>query len=76
MIKGILVGIVVLYIGIMFIVNMTPSLESDVTSANITNPMTSNLVDMSEWLIPVLAIVGVFMGGFALFKMRTGRGKG
>lgn len=69
MIKGVLVGIIVLYVGIMFIVTMTPTLESDISSANITAPMTSSLVDMSEWVVPVLAIVGLFMAAFAMFKL-------
>lgn len=74
LIKGVFVGIIVIYIAIMFIVQMTPTMESDISSANITNPMTSSLVDMSEWIIPVLAIVGVIIAGFAAFKLRGGRG--
>lgn len=73
LIKGIFLGIIVIYIALMFIVNMTPTLESDVSSANITNPMTSTLIDMSVWIVPVLAIVGIIAAGFAFFKLK---GKG
>ena len=73
LIKNVMVGIILLYVAIMFIVTMTPTLETDISSANITNPMTSTMVDMSEWIVPVLAIVGVFIGAFALFRL--GRGK-
>ena len=74
MIKGVLVGIIVLYVGIMFVVTMIPTLESDISSANITAPMTSSIIDMSSWVIPVLALVGLFMAAFAMFKL--GRVKG
>lgn len=73
MIKGVLVGIIVIYVGIMFVVTMTPTLESDISSANITAPMTSSLVDMAEWVVPVLAIVGLFIAAFAMFKLSTGK---
>lgn len=75
LIKGVFLGIIVIYIAIMFIINMTPQMESDITSANISNSLTSSLVDMSEWIIPVLAIVGVIIAGFGFFRMR-GRGRG
>lgn len=77
LIKGVFTGIIIIYIAIMFIVNMTPTMEEDISSANITNPMTSSLIDMSEWVIPVLAIVGIILAGFAFFKMRkAGKGGG
>lgn len=76
MIKGVLVGIIVIYVGIMFVVTMTPTMESDITSVNITAPMTSSLIDMAGWVIPVLAIVGLFMAAFAMFKLGRGRGAG
>lgn len=76
LIKGVFLGIIVIYIAIMFIVNMTPQMESDISSSNITNPMTASLVDMSEWIIPVLAIVGIIIAGFAFFRMRGGRFRG
>lgn len=73
LIKGIFLGIIVIYISLMFIINMTPTLETDVSSANITNPMTSTLIDMSVWIVPVLAIVGIIAAGFGYFKLH---GKG
>lgn len=74
-IKAVFVGIIVIMICLMFIVQVTPTLEENVTSANITNATTSMLVDMSVWVVPVLAIVGVIMAGFAMFKLR-GKGGG
>jgi len=76
LVQSVMVGIVVLYVAIMFIVSMTPQLETDISSANITNPMTSGMIDMSVWIIPVLAIVGCFMAAFALFRLRGGKGGG
>lgn len=74
LIKGVFLGIIVIYVALIFIVQMTPTLETDVSSANITNPMTSTLIDMSVWVVPVLAIVGIFIAGFAFFKLGKGRG--
>ena len=74
-IKAVFVGIIVIFICLMFIVEVTPMIETGVTSANISNPTTSMLIDMLVWVVPVLAIVGVIMAGFAMFKLR-GKGGG
>lgn len=77
LVKSVMIGIIVLFVALMFIVNMTPTLETDVSSANITNTMTSSMIDMSVWIVPVLAIVGCFMGAFGLFRLsKTGNGDG
>ena len=68
--KAVFSGIIIIFIAIMFIVQMTPTMESNISSANITNATTSMLVDMSKWVVPVLAIIGVIMGGFAFLKTR------
>jgi len=68
LLKGIITGIILIFVGIMFVVGITPDFEASVDSANITNSTTSTLIDMSEWIIPVLAIVGLMLGGFALLK--------
>lgn len=68
--KAVFSGIIIIFIAIMFIVQVTPTMESSISSANITNATTSMLVDMSEWVVPVLALVGVILGAFAFFKTR------
>lgn len=50
------------YIVMLFIVNFTPQMEADVSSANISNPFTASMVDMSVWLVPVILIALVFIG--------------
>jgi len=72
MLKGVFTGIIVIFIAILFIVQMVPTMETSISSANITNPTTSMLVDMSAWVIPVLALLGVILGGFAFLKSRKG----
>ena len=74
MLKATVTGIILIFVAIMFIVGITPTFETNISSANITNPLTSTLVDMSEWVIPVLAIVGVILGGLAIFQARRNRG--
>jgi len=71
LLRGVVTGIVLIFVAIMFIVGITPEFESSVSSANITNSTTSTLIDMSEWIIPVLATVGVILGSFAIFKLRS-----
>jgi len=70
LLRGVVTGIVLIFVAIMFIVGITPEFESSVSSVNITNSTTSTLIDMSEWIIPVLAIVGVILGGFTIFRMK------
>lgn len=70
MLKGVLTGIIVIFIAILFIVQFTPTMESNISSANITNTTTSMLVDLSKWVVPTLAILGVILGGFSFFRSR------
>lgn len=65
--KKIVVALLLGYVGFMFIIKFTPTIEQDVSSANITNTLTSGMVDMGAWLLPVGAIVGIFYGIFKLF---------
>ena len=74
MLKGVFSGIIIIFIALLFIVNFTPTIESEISSSNITNTTTSMLVDMSEWVIPVVALVGVIIAAFALFKATRSRG--
>lgn len=69
--KAVFSGIIIIFIAIMFVVQITPTMESSISSANITNTTTSMLVDLTEWVIPVLALVGLILGGFAFFRSRN-----
>lgn len=67
-ITAVLGAVLVLFIGILFVVNLTPEIETQITSANITNTMTKSLVDMSEWVLPVGAIGALIFGAVMLLK--------
>lgn len=73
-ITAILGAVVVLFVGMLFIVNLTPEIETQITSANITNTMTKSLVDMSEWAIPVGGIGALIFGAILLLRGQTSRG--
>lgn len=66
--KKVVVAILLAFVGMMFLINVTPQIESSVSSANITNTFTSSMVNMAAWLLPVGGIVGVFYGIFRLFS--------
>ena len=59
------------FVGMMFVINIAPEIETQVSSANITNTFVSAMVDMGAWLLPIGGIIGVFYGIFRLFKGRT-----
>lgn len=65
--KKVVTAILLAFIGVIFIIQMTPQIESNVSSANITNSFTSAIVDMAAWLLPVGGLIGVFYGVFRLF---------
>lgn len=71
--KRVVVAILLAFVGFMFIVGVTPQIES-VSTANITNPITSMLANMAIWLLPVGGIIGVFYGIFRLFG-KGGKGE-
>lgn len=70
--KRIVVAILLAFIGFIFVINFVPMIE-DVSTANITNPLTRTIADMGIWVLPVGGIIGVFYGVFRLFG---GGGKG
>ena len=74
LLKGLMGGLIIVFIGIMFVIGITPTIESGVATANITNSLTSMLVDMSGWIIPVLAIVGLIMAAFLFIKSKRNSG--
>jgi hypothetical protein len=65
--KKLVVGILLAFVGVMFIVYVTPEIESGIDTANITNGLVVALLNMAAWIIPVGGIVGCFYGVFKLF---------
>lgn len=74
--QKVIVAILVAFIGVIFIVNITPTMETTITTANITNTFTSSMIDMFKWLIPVGGLVGIAYGIFRLFGGGGGGKKG
>ena len=72
--KALMTTIIIAFIALIFIVQFTPTIETNVSSANITNTFTSSMVDMAVWILPVGAVVGVIFGIIKLFG--GGRSKG
>lgn len=70
--RKLVVGILLGFVGLMFIIYVTPEIEAEVSSANISNSFVSAMVDMAEWLLPIGGIVGVFYGVFRLFEGQRG----
>lgn len=66
--KKLVTSILLAFVGVMFIVNVTPMIESQVNSANITNALTKALIDMAAWVLPVGGIIATFYGVFKLFQ--------
>ncbi len=70
--KALITMLVLAFIGLMFIGTFTPVLESSVGSDNVTNATTGAFLDLSVWLIPVGATVGIILTGVAMFKGKNG----
>lgn len=66
--RKLVVGILLAFVGIMFIVYVTPQIEAGIDTANISNGLVVALLNMAGWLIPVGGIVGCFYGVFKLFS--------
>jgi hypothetical protein len=65
--KAIITFMLLGYIAMMWISEMTPDMEGSVSTANITNSMTASSIDMAVWIIPVLAAVAVIVSGLRQF---------
>lgn len=65
-------GVMVAFVGMLFIVNVTPTIESSVVSANVTNAFVSSMIDMAAWLLPIGGIMGIFYGIFHMFTGSNG----
>lgn len=71
---ALLSSLIIAFIALIFIVQFTPMVETDVSSANITNNFTSSMIDMAVWILPVGGIVAVFYGIFSMFRGRNNGG--
>lgn len=62
-IGGLVVAIVLVFVGLYFVAQFTPMF------GNITNPggVVGTFLTMAEWIIPLLAIVGLIVWGISKF---------
>jgi lipopolysaccharide export LptBFGC system permease protein LptF len=71
-------AIMLAFVGLMFIVNITPEITATIEAAvapgtgTITNTFVVAMLTMAEWLMPVGALIGVFYGIFRLMKPSNG----
>lgn len=71
MLNKLITGVIVAFIGLMFLFAFIPQLEDTASTANISNTFVSSMGDMAIWLIPVLAIVSLI-----LFAVKWAKTKG
>lgn len=70
--KKLITSILLAYIGLMFVFNITPEIQAGIDSANLTG-FVLVMATMAGWLLPTGAIIGIFYG---IFKLFSGGGKG
>jgi len=68
-IKSVFIGLILVIVAFIFVIQVVPTIEA-VDTDNITNSTTKAIAKMGVWVIPVLAICGVFYGAFRLIKHR------
>lgn len=73
-IQVVMSSLIIAFVALLFVINVTPTIETEITSANITNTFTSSMIDMASWLLPVGGIVAVFYGIFTMFRNRGNGG--
>lgn len=61
---------VVAFVGLLFIMQITPEIESEIAATTITNTITLSILDIAEWVVPIGAIVGVLLMVFRQFQNR------
>lgn len=54
-------GILLAFIAVMFVLNFVPVLETEIVTTNVTNTFVAAMLDMSVWIIPAVAVVGVIL---------------
>lgn len=71
MLNKLINGMIVIFIGLIFLFAFIPSLEEEASTANITNTTVSGMGDIAVWIIPLLAIVSLIL--FAVNWIRSGK---
>jgi len=61
--------LILAFIGLMFVLTITPLIEAEITATTITNTTVLAILAIIEWVIPVAALVGII---YVAFKMFTG----
>jgi hypothetical protein len=61
---------VVAFVGLLFIMQITPEIETEIAATTITNTITLSILDLAEWVVPIGAIVGVLLMVFRQFQSR------
>lgn len=61
---------VVAFVGLLIVMQITPEIESEIAGTTITNTITLSILDIAEWVIPIGAIVGVLFMVFRQFQSR------
>lgn len=54
-------GLLVSFIGIMFILGFVPVLEAEIVTTEITNSFVATMLDMSVWIVPAVAVIGIIL---------------
>ncbi len=73
MLEKVAKNVLIAFITIMFLLGFVPVLESQISSATITNDFLASMIDMSAWVVPGVGIIAVILGVLAL--LRRGRGE-
>jgi hypothetical protein len=71
---NILDGLIVILVGIILVFTFIPIIESNASTANITNTTTKTFAGLAGWLLPVLAVIGLVYVGIRLFLRKHGKG--
>lgn len=72
--KKVVVSLLLAFVGIIFVLQITPQIENGIVTTNITNTFTIAMLNMAKWLLPVGAIIGIFYGVFRMFGGSSSRG--
>jgi hypothetical protein len=61
---------VVAFVGLLFVMQIAPEIETAIAATTITNTITLSILDIAEWVVPIGAIVGVLFMVFRQFQSR------
>lgn len=68
LLRGVFIAVIIIFIALLFMVQMIPQYEANVSSSNISNSTTSLMVDLSVWVVPVIIVIGIILSAFALLR--------